>query len=406
MRPTTVGDAGSAVSALRAAAGTTAPFDVMISDCQMPEVDGFTLARRVKREDRLGKDADRDVDVDGTVGRSGAPPQEQHRRVPDQAGQALRSSRSPRRGCSACRPGRAHGADRRANRLAAAPRRCSVLVAEDNPVNRKLVTTLLRKRGHKVKAVENGRKAVACVQSATGPAFDVVLMDLQMPEMGGFEAAQAIREWENAAVPSTPTATGRRLPIIALTAHAMQGDRERCLASRHGRLSVEANRRGRTDRDRREVRRRSAARKAPRRPPTRATTPSSTSARHCPTREAIAASSRTSIKLFRSDYPSALRGSSARFDAGTSKRSGLAAHGLKGAIATVGASAGRQAAAKIEQAAGSQSFEEAESAFIGLRDELERLEEAFAAADSVARPARRPTTSRTRRTPQRKRRPS
>ena len=112
------------------------------------------------------------------------------------------------------------------------------------------------------------------------------------------------------------------------------------------------------------------------------------------------------IRLFRSDCPSALR----RIDRALRRRDAealrLAAHGLKGAIATVGASAGRQAAAEIEQAARSQSFEEAEGAAVRLRHELERLEEAFAAADLISRPVRRPTTIRKRRSPQRKRRPS
>jgi CheY-like chemotaxis protein len=95
-----------------------------------------------------------------------------------------------------------------------------VLVAEDNLVNRKLATTLLRKPGHKVKAADNGRKAVQAMQAAKDRPFDVVLMDLQMPEMSGFEASQAIRQWESG---------GARVPLIALTAHAMPGDRERCL---------------------------------------------------------------------------------------------------------------------------------------------------------------------------------
>ena len=100
-----------------------------------------------------------------------------------------------------------------------------MLVAEDNPVNRKLVTTLLRKRGHVVRAVENGREAVEAIDASGSAPFDLVLMDIQMPEMGGFEAAQAVREREK----NSGQAAG--LPLIALTAHAMQGDCERCLAA-------------------------------------------------------------------------------------------------------------------------------------------------------------------------------
>ncbi|MGE0445689.1 MAG: ATP-binding protein, partial [Vicinamibacterales bacterium] len=103
------------------------------------------------------------------------------------------------------------------------PRRAArglhVLVAEDNPVNRRLAQHLLERRGHRPHLVDNGRAAVAAVNAGV---FDLVLMDLQMPEMDGFEATAAIRAGERE--------TGRpRLPNVALTAHAMEGDRQRCL---------------------------------------------------------------------------------------------------------------------------------------------------------------------------------
>jgi PAS domain S-box-containing protein len=95
-----------------------------------------------------------------------------------------------------------------------------VLVAEDNPVNQQLVVQLLSRRGHTVVVAENGLEAIASLERHP---FDLVLMDVQMPEMGGLEATQAIREKEKS--------TGRHIPIFAMTAHAMQGDRERCEAS-------------------------------------------------------------------------------------------------------------------------------------------------------------------------------
>ncbi|MFO0879426.1 MAG: ATP-binding protein [Gemmataceae bacterium] len=103
---------------------------------------------------------------------------------------------------------------------ASGARRLRVLLADDSPVNQLLGVRLLEKQGHKVVAVADGRAAVEAV--ATHP-FDVVLMDLQMPEMDGFEATRLIREQEST--------TGRRVVVIALTAHAMPGDRERCLGS-------------------------------------------------------------------------------------------------------------------------------------------------------------------------------
>jgi CheY-like chemotaxis protein/HPt (histidine-containing phosphotransfer) domain-containing protein len=95
-----------------------------------------------------------------------------------------------------------------------------VLLAEDNAVNRTLATRLLQKHGHTVVVVENGRQALDALERET---VDLVLMDVQMPEMDGLEATAAIREKEKK--------TGHHLPIIALTAHAMKGDREKCLAA-------------------------------------------------------------------------------------------------------------------------------------------------------------------------------
>jgi len=104
---------------------------------------------------------------------------------------------------------------------APAPRRLHVLVVEDNRVNLQLATRIIEKAGHAVAVAGNGREALVAVQ---GQTFDMVLMDVQMPEMDGLTATVAIRRRE--------IETGsRRLPIVALTAHAMVGDREQCLAA-------------------------------------------------------------------------------------------------------------------------------------------------------------------------------
>ncbi|MGB8658402.1 MAG: response regulator [Candidatus Zixiibacteriota bacterium] len=92
-----------------------------------------------------------------------------------------------------------------------------ILVAEDNPMNQKLAVTLLKKAGYSVESVEDGKMAVEALKRA---AYDLVFMDVQMPEMDGFEATKTIREMES---------DRKHTPIIAMTAHAMKGDRERCL---------------------------------------------------------------------------------------------------------------------------------------------------------------------------------
>ena len=102
---------------------------------------------------------------------------------------------------------------------AAAPG-CRILLVEDNAVNRIIATRLLEKHGHQVIAVENGALAV---DATAGEQFDLVLMDVQMPVMDGLTATAHIRTRERT--------TGVRLPIIAVTAHAMDQDRQRCLAA-------------------------------------------------------------------------------------------------------------------------------------------------------------------------------
>ena len=108
----------------------------------------------------------------------------------------------------------------RTSRNTAVSASLNILVAEDNPVNQRVATAMLKRRGHRISVAVNGAEAV---RMAAAEAFDVVFMDVQMPEMDGLEATQAIRRAE--------AGSGHRLPVIAMTAHAMNGDRERCLAA-------------------------------------------------------------------------------------------------------------------------------------------------------------------------------
>ncbi len=123
-------------------------------------------------------------------------------------------------GAAAVAPGRESGAATPAAVQTTPRRPLRILLAEDNVINQKVVVGMLASGGHQVTTVDNGRDAVAAVQSQT---FDLVLMDIQMPLMGGLEATAAIRDSERAG--------DRRIPIIAMTAHAMTGDREQCLAA-------------------------------------------------------------------------------------------------------------------------------------------------------------------------------
>jgi len=97
--------------------------------------------------------------------------------------------------------------------------RLQILLVEDNAVNQLVALRLLEKNGHTVTVASNGRKALAALEEQP---YDLILMDVQMAEMNGWEATQAIREKEKT--------TGQHIPIVAMTAHAMKGDEERCLA--------------------------------------------------------------------------------------------------------------------------------------------------------------------------------
>jgi CheY-like chemotaxis protein/HPt (histidine-containing phosphotransfer) domain-containing protein len=263
-------------------------------------------------------------------------------------------------------------------RPAASRRQLQILVAEDNAVNRKLVTAILRKRGHKVKAVEHGRAAVDAVQSAKGQPFDAIVMDLQMPELNGLDATQAIRDLE--------TRTGARVPIVALTAHALQGDRERCLAAgMDGYLSkpVDADELIAT------VERFAGAGAAPDARAPAAPAKSQRNGAVDPLFNEQAALAHTGgdrqlltqvIAVFQSGCGASLR----RIRTAIRRRDGealrQAAHAMKGPIATVGSALGRQVAAELEQMGRSGAFEQSLDAYRRLTDHVDQLEKAFAAA--------------------------
>lgn len=206
--------------ALRRLAETSSPFSLIITDVNMPDMDGFTLLEHLReRPDLVGDsklivltsvgqrgDARRcrglgvaayltkpfsDSELRAAIGRVLTTPESTMER-PLVTVHSLREDRT----------------------------RLSILVVEDNAVNQKLASRLLEKRGHTVTIASNGREALAAVERER---FDVLFMDVQMPEMDGFEATAAIRARESG--------TAQHVPIVAMTAHAMHGDKERCLAA-------------------------------------------------------------------------------------------------------------------------------------------------------------------------------
>jgi len=396
MSPATVSDAESAVAALAAASAAGAPFDVLITDCQMPDVDGFMLARRVRKRPPLAK---MPIVMLTSVGQSDALMRRHRKDVDAVLTKPIKHSDLLEALGRLFGVTTTHGRTEPAvERIGARPaRRLHVLVAEDNPVNRTLVTTLLRKRGHTVKAVENGRLAVEAVGADGDAPFDVVLMDLQMPEMGGLEATRAIRERENH--------EARRLPLIALTAHAMPGDRDRCLeAGMDGYLSKPID----VDDLIATVERFGGGGGG-----AAASSPIPKAETNVATFDERAALGYAGgdrrlltevVTLFRADYPSSLRSIDRALARRDPEALRLAAHRLKGAIAIVGAAASRQIASDLEEKARALDFDGARSTSLELRHELERLEDAFAAA-RISRPLRRRPSRRARHGPRRKQTP-
>jgi PAS domain S-box-containing protein len=222
MLPTVVDSASAAIDALGAAADHGAPLPLALVDLEMPGTDGFGLTRSIAADPRHA-----DVKVILLMA-AGAPPRPQRRladrMVVAQLTKPLRQSELLGALLAALTPAASITAPAPAPAPAAVPprsaRRLGVLVVEDNATNRAVVTHVLTHRGHEVTAATTGLEAVTL---AAAQRFDVILMDVQMPGMDGFEATAAIR----AAAGGPNQAT----PIVAVTAHAMSGDRERCLAA-------------------------------------------------------------------------------------------------------------------------------------------------------------------------------
>jgi len=219
MRPTAVEGGRAALQALEIAKSTARSFPLILLDGQMPEMDGFTLAEIIQKDSQLVGAAIMMLTSAGHVGDAARCRElgiSAYLVKPIRQGELLSSIRHILQKTAELKP--VPLVTR--HTLRETQNRARILLAEDNAVNQTLAVRLLEKRGYVVSVAGDGRAAVAAVEK---DSFDLVLMDIQMPGMDGFEATAAIRKKEER--------TGGHLPIVAMTAHALKGDQERCVAA-------------------------------------------------------------------------------------------------------------------------------------------------------------------------------
>jgi CheY-like chemotaxis protein len=221
MRPETVENGPAALQMMAGAQRSNDPFKLLILDVNMPFMDGFGLAELVKKHleyqdvhmimltsSGMRGDAARCREI-GVAAYLAKPVKQS----------TLRDSILTLFGTTEGEGDEKQLVTRHTLREVEHP--LYILVAEDNPVNQRVIASMLEKRGHTVAVMKNGKEVLEELSRRTGPSPDLILMDVQMPEMDGMEAAGMIRAKE--------AGTGGRIPIIALTAHAMKGDRAKCL---------------------------------------------------------------------------------------------------------------------------------------------------------------------------------
>ena len=217
MKPTAVECGRAALQALEVAKSTGRPFPLILLDGQMPEMDGFTLAGRIKEDPEL---VGATIMMLTSAGHLGDAARCRELGISAYLVKPIRQGELLQGICDILNLSTQVKAPLvTRHTLREARNRARVLLAEDNAVNQTLAVRLLEKRGYIVSVAANGLEALAALDKQD---FDVMLMDVQMPEMDGFGATLAIREKEKS--------TGGHIPIIAMTAHALKGDEERCLS--------------------------------------------------------------------------------------------------------------------------------------------------------------------------------
>ncbi len=246
------------------------------------------------------------------------------------------------------------------------PASLRILLAEDNAVNQKLAKRLLEKQGHEVEVASNGREAVELWRAQK---FDLILMDVQMPEIGGMEATQMIREVE--------AQTGGHIPIIALTAHAMKGDQEKCLQAGMDGYATKPIKRDELFAEIARVLNRKrgeeAAMHEERLDVTQVLDPNSVLEGVAGDRELL----EELVNIFFETSPDMLENIRKALENGDTETLARAAHSLKGSVGTFGARHAYDLAYQLELLAKDGKLEEAAKVKVVLEEEINKLQPAL-----------------------------
>jgi PAS domain S-box-containing protein len=373
LQPTAVESGGAALAALEDAHQAGRPFRLALLDTHMPEMDGFTLAEAIHQHPDWNEAL---ILMVPSAGPAGSTARARAASLADLLIKPVKQADLLQvilRALGVAAPAGPPVAAERPTEPLGRPLR--ILLAEDNPVNQKVMVNLLEKEGHAVTVAGNGREALAALYPSDSPPaiggsrrFDVVLMDVQMPELDGLRVTQAIRERERAA--------GDHLPVIALTAYALKGDRERCL---------EAGMDSYISKPIRPTELREALRAVV---PARVGLPASSGGEVASPALLDVNSALAQVMgdrqllaelagLFQTEYPRWLTEMRAAVAGSDPARLQMAAHALKGAAATLAAWSTQEAALRLEMMGRAGDLSSAPDALAALAQEFERLRPAL-----------------------------
>jgi PAS domain S-box-containing protein len=360
LEPLLAESAPEALDALRRVAAAGAPLSLVLSDVMMPGVDGFQLAEQIRQDPDLVGTAvlllsSADVLHDsGRCRQAGVAGYLTKPVKPSELREAILGVLDP----STASPTRERCA-RPVAPTRARPLR--VLLAEDNATNQLLAVTLLENSGHTVETAQNGKEALDVLAERS---FDVVLMDVQMPEMDGFTATAHIRAREQG--------TGQRVPIIAMTAHAMKGDRERCLDAGMDGYVSKPIRAEALERALAEIAPAVEAKPRPVEPP--ALDKAALLARLGGREDRL----RTILQVFQDEASRLMAELREAIANGDASRLTMPAHSLKGAVGLFGAPGVVEHAQALESLGQAGELKGAPEAFGRLQEEMDRLRSALA----------------------------